>query len=127
MLNEKDKKKIVKCFTNSTFKEKIYKELCQLEYLETEYGFLSSIGIKIKYPENNYEIEGFIKAPDNPPYKTGIFNFAIKYQNNYPNEPPKVIIKTRIFHCNVTSQQDKSDLDNYLKNIWNKDIDLSQI
>ena len=70
MLIEKEKKEIVKCFTNVSFKEKIYKELCQLEYLETEFGFLSSIGIKIKYPENNYEIEGFIRAPDNSPYAT---------------------------------------------------------
>ena len=123
-LNEKEKKKIVKCFTNITLKEKIYKELCQLEYLETEYGFLSSIGIKIKYPENNNEIEGFIKAPDNSPYRNGIFNFIIKYQNDYPNNSPNVLIKTKIFHCNVTESQERSDLDNELKRLRNESIDL---
>lgn len=128
-INEKEKNTILKCFTNKAFKEIIYKELFQLEYLETEYGFLSTIGIKIKYPENNYEIEGFIKTPDNSPYKNGIFNFIIKYQENYPKVHPIVIIKTKIFHCNVHRETRRCDISSYIGSMWNGTniIDLPQI
>ena len=68
---------------------KIIEELHKLENLERNYGFLSSIQTKLLVPENNNEIEGFIKAPDNSPYKDGIFNFIIKYQSDYPQRAPK--------------------------------------
>ena len=100
-INNIEKDLILKCYTNKSFKDKIYHELCKVEELEKKYGFLSSIGIKLLLPEHNYEIEGFIKAPDNSPYKNGIFNFLIKYPVNYPIESPQLIIKTKIFHCNV--------------------------
>ena len=77
---------------------KIIEELHKLENLEKNCGFLSSIQTKLLVPENDYEIEGFIKAPDNSPYKNGIFNFIIKYPNDYPNNSPLIEIKTKIYH-----------------------------
>lgn len=44
------------------------------------------------------EIEGFIRAPDNSPYRNGIFNFIIKIPEKYPDQYPEVIFKTKIFH-----------------------------
>ena len=53
----------LRCFSNKSFKDRIYNELSKVKLLEEKYGFLSSIGIKLIFPENDNEIEGFIKAP----------------------------------------------------------------
>ena len=84
------------------FSERISKEFDDLESLEKNYGFLSSIGIKLLVPKEKNKIEGFIKAPDNSPYKNGIFNFELIYSNDYPKKGPELRFKTRIFHneCN---------------------------
>lgn len=73
-----------------------------MESLEKNYGFLSSIGIKLLVPKEKNKIEGFIKAPENSPYKNGIFNFELIYSNDYPKKGPELRFKTRIFHneCN---------------------------
>ena len=69
-------------------------EFEHLKDLEREYGFLNSIQTKLLVPERINEIEGFMKAPDNSPYKDGIFNFIIKYPDNYPEMGPELILKT---------------------------------
>lgn len=42
-----------------------------------------------------------MKAPDDSPYRNGIFNFKIIFTKDYPLAQPKVFIKTKIFHCNI--------------------------
>ena len=118
------KDSMFKCFSNQSFKDIICNEISRVEILEKKYAFLSSIGIKILLPKNDYEIEGFIKAPDNSPYKNGIFNFIIKYHENYPIRGPQLIIKTKILHRHVSN--DGYCCINLLSN-WNKDINLSII
>ena len=76
----------------------IEKELRELNELEENYGFLSCIGVKLVRSCGLNEIEGFIRAPDNSPYKNGIFNFIIKIPEDYPMKEPEVIFKTKIFH-----------------------------
>ena len=93
--------KFLRCFSNKPFKDRFYNELSKVKLLEEKYGFLSSIGIKLIFPENDNEIEGFIKAPENSPYKNGIFNFMIKYNQGYPKDGPRLFIKTKILHCNL--------------------------
>ena len=66
--------------------------------MEEKYGFLSCIGVKLVRSCGLNEIEGFIRAPDNSPYKNGIFNFIIKIPEKYPDQYPEVIFKTKIFH-----------------------------
>ena len=104
---------------------KIIHEFHELESLERKYGFLSSIQTKLLVPERMNEIEGFIKAPDNSPYKDGIFNFIIRYPENYPERAPQIIMKTEIFHCNVYN--DGRCCISHLLNNWDKNYDISMI
>jgi ubiquitin-protein ligase len=76
-------------------------------------------------PERNDEIEGFIKAPDNSPYKDGIFNFIIRYPSYYPERAPEIILKTQIFHINV--YRNGKCCISHLLNYWDKNYDISMI
>lgn len=92
-------------------------ELRHLIYLERDYGILSSIGIKFASPKSRYndELEVFIKAPENSPYKNGVFNFIIKFNHDYPNYGPSSNLKTKIFHTEVDNE------DIFFLNIWDKE------
>ena len=116
----------LKCFTRKSFRDRISSELSKLKILEEKYGFLSSIGIKLLVPTHDNEIEGFIKAPENSFYKNGIFNFVIKYPEDYPMRSPIVVFKTKIFHCNVNING-RNDFISFLGKSWKEDIDLSII
>ena len=116
----------LKCFTRKSFRERISSELFKVKILEEKYGFLSSIGIKLLVPQHDYEIEGFIKAPENSSYRNGIFNFVIQYPEDYPISPPKFLFKSRIFHCN-SNERGINYLTLYIKNFWVQNPDLSII
>ena len=103
--NLKNRKSINKpSFYDSNGIERIQYELKTLEHLESNYGFLSSIGIKIINSRDLLNIEGFIKAPDNSPYENGIFKFLIKLDKYYPKSSPDLILKTKIFHTMYTER-----------------------
>ena len=95
-------------------------ELEYLNDLEKDYGLLSSIGIKIALPKrrNDNGLEVFIKAPDNSPYKNGVFNFIIKFNPDYPNYGPYINLKTKIFHTEVLDE--RNICIKFLK-IWDKE------
>jgi len=116
----------LKCFIRKSFRERISSELSKIKILEEKYGFLSSIGIKLLVPQHDYEIEGFIKAPENSPYRNGIFNFVLKYPEDYPISPPEFLFKTRIFHCNVNGSG-RNDLNGFIRKNWKPDTELSII
>ena len=46
-------------------------------------------------------MEVFIKAPENSPYKNGVFNFIIKFHSSFPELKPDVQLKTKIVHTEV--------------------------
>lgn len=39
--------------------------------------------------------------PNRPPYSKGAFRFELIFPPEYPFKPPKVVIKTRIYHPNI--------------------------
>ena len=101
---------------------KFYEEIKRLSRIEEEFGLLSLMGIKLLFShEKTNEIKGFIKAPENSPYRNGIFKFKILL-GNYPNDSPTLIIETNIFHCNYHFQIGRLMID-YLMN-WNNDKHL---
>ena len=105
-IDEINKKNIDRYITNFSNKEKVKKELHELRELEKNYGFLNCIGVKLLLKHNFNEIEGFIRAPDNSPYKNGIFNFIVKLPENCHNKP-EVKFKTKIFHTEVPEDNSK--------------------
>jgi len=90
-------------FKNKSFRSNFKDDLMHLNDLEKDYNLLSSIGIKLLFTEKVNEIEGFIKAPENSPYRNGIFNFLIKFDMDYPENKPQLKIKTKIFHAEVSN------------------------
>jgi ubiquitin-protein ligase len=76
-------------------------ELRHLNKLERYDGFLTSIGTNLLISKNYCELEGIIEAPKNSLYKNGIFNFLIKFNDDFPRSRPQIFMKTKIFHTEV--------------------------
>ena len=90
------------CFKSQS---KLYEEMDRLYKIEERFRLLSLMGIKLLLSvEKTNEIKGFIKAPENSPYRNGIFKFKISFSNYYPEESPNLFIETNIFHCNYSFQ-----------------------
>lgn len=61
---------------------------------------IKSEGIK-KPTYDMFEWKAIIRGPKRSPYEGYLFEFEIKYPENYPENPPKVICKTQIYHMNI--------------------------
>lgn len=48
--------------------------------------------------------EAMIEGPENTPYQGGEFRLTISVPQEYPNIPPVIKFKTRIYHPNIDSQ-----------------------
>ena len=107
--------------------EKMLEDIEKLGHLEKEYGFLSSIGLKIleSSRRNVFNIQGFIKAPDNSPYKNGIFRFEIRFRPDYPQSKPDLSIKTPIFHTECHRDNGHCCI-SFIEN-WKTENNLAQI
>ena len=42
-----------------------------------------------------------IHGPQDSPYEDGIFNVDLKFPPDYPAAPPRVVMLTPIYHCNI--------------------------
>ncbi|KAJ3674599.1 hypothetical protein LUZ60_005215 [Juncus effusus] len=66
-----------------------------------------------------------IIGPPGSPYEGGIFFVDIIFPCDYPFKPPKVIFKTRIYHCNVDSAGNLSL--SILKDGWSPALTISKV
>ncbi|CAG8568450.1 14144_t:CDS:2 [Ambispora leptoticha] len=75
--------------------------------------------------DNLYEWVSTIVGPAESPYATGIFFLDITFPQDYPFKPPKVIFRTRIYHCNINSTG-AICLD-ILKDNWSPALTISKV
>ena len=72
-----------------------------------------------------YKWQATISGPEGSPYHNGLFNLIIEFPHDYPFKQPKVIFKTKIYHCNINSSGGIC-LD-ILKNAWSPALTISKI
>ncbi|XP_010424395.1 PREDICTED: ubiquitin-conjugating enzyme E2-17 kDa-like [Camelina sativa] len=54
--------------------------------------------------DNIFKWETTLIGPVNTPYEGGVFKMSIHFPCDYPNNPPKVCFKTKIFHPNISER-----------------------
>ncbi|XP_066931187.1 ubiquitin-conjugating enzyme E2 E1-like [Clytia hemisphaerica] len=75
--------------------------------------------------DNLYDWVGTILGPQGTVYQGGVFFLEITFPSDYPFKPPKVIFRTRIYHCNINSQgQICLDI---LKDNWSPAFTVSKV
>ncbi|KAJ2617798.1 hypothetical protein H4S08_000178 [Coemansia sp. RSA 1365] len=75
--------------------------------------------------DNLYEWGSTIIGPGDSPYSGGVFFLDIHFPREYPFKPPKIIFRTRIYHCNINSQgQICLDI---LKDNWSPALTISKV
>ena len=72
-----------------------------------------------------YKWNATILGPEGSPYHEGIFKLKIDFPQDYPFKPPKVMFKTRIYHCNINSSGNIC-LD-ILKDKWSPALTISKV
>lgn len=55
--------------------------------------------------DDMYTWHGNIKAPDDTPWKGGVFHFVMNIPTDYPCSPPSITLSTTIHHPNVFGTQ----------------------
>ncbi|XP_041586992.1 ubiquitin-conjugating enzyme E2 E2-like [Vulpes lagopus] len=75
--------------------------------------------------DNIYEWRSTILGPPGSVYEGEAFFLDITFSSDYPFKPPKVTFQTRIYHCNINSQ-DVICLD-ILKDNWSPALTISKV
>ncbi|RKP05594.1 ubiquitin-conjugating enzyme/RWD-like protein [Thamnocephalis sphaerospora] len=72
-----------------------------------------------------HEWAATLMGPAGSPYANGVFFLDITFSNDYPFKPPKVVFRTRIYHCNI-NPQGQICLD-ILKDQWSPALTISKV
>ncbi|KAL2915672.1 ubiquitin-conjugating enzyme E2 E3 [Polyrhizophydium stewartii] len=112
-------KSVLKASALSSSAKRIQKELAEIS-LDPPCNL--SAGPK---GDNLYEWVSTIMGPAGSPYAGGVFFLDITFPQDYPFKPPKVVYRTRIYHCNINSQgQICLDI---LKDNWSPALTISKV
>lgn len=69
--------------------------------------------------------EATIVGPVGTPYQDGVFKLEIYFPPTYPYQPPKIVFKTQIFHCNI--KDGHICLDILTSNKWSPALTISKV
>mmetsp|Transcript_15191 Transcript_15191/g.19260 ORF Transcript_15191/g.19260 Transcript_15191/m.19260 type:complete len:125 (+) Transcript_15191:1-375(+) len=72
-----------------------------------------------------FEWTANILGPPGSPYEGGVFFLDIRLPDNYPYECPKVLFRTRIYHCNINCRGEIYS--SLLNGNWTSDLSVSDI
>ena len=72
-----------------------------------------------------YKWNAIIIGPQGTPYEGGTYFLDITFPNNYPQNPPRIIFKTPIYHPNISTQG--SICLDLLKNNWSPSLSMGKI
>ena len=72
-----------------------------------------------------YKWNAIIIGPQGTPYEGGTYFLDITFPNNYPQNPPRIIFKTPIYHPNISTQG--SICLDLLKNNWSPSLSIGKI
>ncbi|KAK9729756.1 Ubiquitin-conjugating enzyme E2 E2 [Basidiobolus ranarum] len=75
--------------------------------------------------DNLFEWMSTITGPAGSPYEGGVFFLDIQFPLDYPFKPPKIIFRTKIYHCNIDGQGHIC-LD-VLKDNWSPALTISKV
>ncbi|CAE5967130.1 unnamed protein product [Arabidopsis arenosa] len=75
--------------------------------------------------DNLYHWIATIIGPSGTPYEGGIFFLDIIFPSDYPFKPPKLVFKTRIYHCNVDTAGDLSV--DILRDSWSPALTITKV
>ncbi|KJE93421.1 ubiquitin-conjugating enzyme [Capsaspora owczarzaki ATCC 30864] len=75
--------------------------------------------------DNLLEWTATILGPSGSPYQGGVFFLEIFFSADYPFKPPKVVFKTRIYHCNIHASG--SICLDTLKDQWSPALTISKV
>ncbi|KAI8604948.1 ubiquitin-conjugating enzyme/RWD-like protein, partial [Dissophora ornata] len=75
--------------------------------------------------DNMFEWVSTIMGPSGSPYAAGMYFLDIHFSQDYPFKPPKIVFRTRIYHCNINNQgQICLDI---LKENWSPALTISKV
>ena len=104
--------------------EKIKDELKRCKKSETL--SLLSINVGRKSKNDDYNWKATFIGPKNTGYAGGLFKLLINVPKDYPNNPPEIRFKNKVFHPNVRFDEEKDEMGGYhicsdYLNKWNQD------
>ncbi|KAJ3110630.1 cholesterol esterase [Phlyctochytrium bullatum] len=67
-----------------------------------------------------------VTGPPDTPYEDGIFFLEFTFPPTYPFHPPKVVFRTRIYHCNVGTDDGELCM-SVLKNAWSPSVTIRSL
>ena len=76
--------------------------------------------------DDYFSWEATILGPEETPYVGGVFFLKIFIPTDYPFKPPKVNFETKIYHCNINSENGAISLD-ILKGEWSPSLTISKV
>lgn len=104
---------------NSTTKKRLLKEIQEVNISNNETCKAWPVN------ENNlHKWKGQIMGPKGSPYEGGVFELDIEFPSDFPFKPPKVHMKTPIYHPNIANGSICLDI---LKDQWSPVLTINKV